>query len=90
MKRTIFLLTLLASVTMSTKAYERGDTFNYGGLEYEVVTSTTVDVIGCLNPDIKSVTIPSSVNGFTVDRIGDFAFNGCSNLESVEIPHTVF
>ena len=44
MKRTIFLLTLLAAVTMSAKAYEVGDWINLDGISYYVRSETEVEV----------------------------------------------
>lgn len=35
------------------------------------------------------VTIPASVNGYTVEAIGDYAFVGCMSLQRVAIPSTV-
>lgn len=35
------------------------------------------------------VTIPEHVNGYTVTRIGDYAFYECSSLSSVIVPNTV-
>ena len=36
--------------------------------------------------DIQSVTIPIEVNGIKVTKIGDFAFQNCTKLESVIFP----
>ena len=35
------------------------------------------------------VTIPSTVNGYTVTTIGGFAFTGCNSVTSIVIPNTV-
>ena len=47
------------------------------------------DRIGISKDYQGSITIPSEVNGFTVSRIGDSAFEGCSGLTGVSIPNTV-
>ena len=90
MKRTIFLLTLLAAVTMAAKAYEVGDTFTVNGLMYEVKSETEVRLYRC-ESSTKPTTleIPAVVNGFTVTEIFHNAFKDCSSLESVTIPSTV-
>ena len=44
----------------------------------------------CLNKAISgNISIPSKSNGYTVNSIGDYAFDGCSGLTSVTIPNSV-
>lgn len=44
----------------------------------------------CINESYKgSYTIPSIVNGYTVVRIGDYAFTRCEGITSVKIPSTI-
>lgn len=53
MKRILFLLTLLAAVTMSAKAYEVGDWINLDGISYYVRSETEVEVYSVVDPEIK-------------------------------------
>ncbi len=71
--------------------------FRYDGIYYNIVSQSqrTVEVAGLYDRQRLSVTIPSSMirpfNGkeYTVVRIGDGAFEYCTNLTSVSIPSSV-
>ena len=86
MKKTI-LLVLIALVTMGAKAYD----FSVDGVYYNVIDKSG-KVVEVTKGDAKysgSVTIPATVSSdgvtYTVSRVGNQAFDGCDNLESVTL-----
>ena len=64
-------------------------------LEFEITDPTNkwVEVIGVEEPDVEDVIIPSSITiggeEYKVTSIGEFAFRGCENLTSINIPSSV-
>ena len=86
MKRTIFLLTLLAAVTMSAKAYEVGDWINLDGISYYVRSETEVEVYYVVDPEITDVVIPKTVYGYRVTSIGNGAFEESTGIRTVKLP----
>lgn len=86
MKRTIFLLTLLVSVTMSAKAYEVGDWINLDGISYYVMSETEVEVYSVVDPEITDVVIPKTVYGYRVTSIGNGAFEERTGIRTVKLP----
>lgn len=92
MKRTIFLLTLLAAVTMSAKAYVPGDIIYLDGIEYyvEFPPSEGVRVRGFSyggdGGGITNVVIPETVYGYRVTSIGNGAFKEKTGIRTVKLP----
>ena len=92
MKRTIFLLTLLAAVTMSAKAYVPGDIIYLDGIEYyvEFPPSEGVRVRGFSygrdGGGITNVVIPETVYGYRVTSIGNGAFEERTGIRTVKLP----
>lgn len=41
------------------------------------------------NRTVGTITIPSTANGYSVTRIGSYAFNDCMWLTSIKIPNSV-
>ena len=83
----IILLVLIALVTMGAKAYD----FSVDGVYYNVIDKSG-KVVEVTKGDAKysgSVTIPATVSSdgvtYTVSRVGNQAFDGCDNLESVTL-----
>jgi sorbitol-specific phosphotransferase system component IIA len=93
MKKLIFLLISLLPA-LATWA-EVGDEFTTYRLTFKV-TSEVPKTVELICPDdenltnfIGSLTIPASVNGYSVTSIGEFAFLGCTSLTSIKIPNSV-
>ncbi len=85
-KLSLFLITLFFSVNSF------GQAFTYNGINYDVLTPTTVRV--GLNPGfVGAANIPSVVtyltNNYTVTEIINNSFYNCSGLTSVTIPNTI-
>ena len=63
------------------------DSLTYGDLTY-TVNNNEVTITDC-DPGVTSVTIPAQINGMNVVAIGNYAFDGCSNLTNLTIPEGV-
>lgn len=48
-----------------------------------------VAVMGCKDKTITEAVIPSEINGLPVTEMGEYLFEDCTNLKSVEIPETI-
>ena len=90
MKKKI-LITLFAVCTIisafgviNTSAETTG---TYGDLTYRI--SNNAVIITSCNTDALLVEIPSEIGGYPVTKIGEYAFEGCKNLLSVDIPDTI-
>ena len=89
MKRQLFfLLTLL--IPIAVNAYDakiNGIYYNFSGSEATVTYATNY------NSYSGTVSIPSSISynkiTYIVTSIGNYAFNKCSNLSSINIPNSV-
>ena len=52
--------------------------------------SSGINAIPCINKNKSGeFIIPAAVNGYTVVKIGDFAFQDCYKITSIRIPQTV-
>ncbi|MEG1834713.1 MAG: leucine-rich repeat protein [Oscillospiraceae bacterium] len=61
-----------------------------GDYEYSVISGTKKTVsIDKYTGTGGDVTIPSTIDGYTVTQMGDFSFKGCTSLTSVIIPNSV-
>ena len=67
--------------------------FEVDGVNYKITSSSTVEVSSKSPKYSGDVIIPESVNydgnKYSVTSIGKYAFNGCSSLNSVNIPNSV-
>ena len=85
-----FLLIALAFIATSPLLAQQ---FTEGGINYNILTPTTVEVIANNPAYSGSVTIPSSVTynstSYAVASIGASAFQNCTGLTSVTIPNAV-
>ncbi|MBO4862945.1 MAG: leucine-rich repeat protein [Eubacterium sp.] len=64
------------------------ETFEYGDWYCETINENEVGILGNFNVG-TSVAIPEKINGKTVTKICDDAFNNQSGITSVEIPNSV-
>ncbi len=79
--------------TPSNTELKKGDTFTSGSLKYKVTASGKVEVTGPKTMTVTKITIPATVTyqgvKYTVTKIGDGAFNGCSKLTTATIGKNV-
>ena len=85
---------LLGIAILSFQASAYSARFLIDGIEYDVLTAGRVEVYKCHGKDTAvSINIPSTVKFdsqvYTITRIREDAFAGCSNLTSVIIPSTL-
>lgn len=95
MKKTL-LLSFLASAVIGAAALEVGETFQSGGLYYQVTSLTPPEVGVAPHPQenyMGSYNIPASVSQdgetYTVTSVLKFAFDEANYVNSVTLPNTV-
>ena len=76
----IFAIVPMSALTASAETYE------YYTYEVSDGEATITDVSESISGDI---TLPSTLGGYPVISIGDWAFEDCSSLKSVTIPNSV-
>ena len=86
----VILINMITIFSISTKAAERGESGYSDGYEYEFLDEETIEIRRCWNQDSATeITIPSSINGYSVVSIGSFAFSMNENATSIVFPDTV-
>ena len=65
-----------------------GDTGTYNGFQYKVITDSAVSVTR-YTQNAKVVTVPETINGYTVTSIGNAAFQDQNLVEQIILPETV-
>ena len=92
MKQTIFRH-LVALILMMCCTLGYAQTFEFDGLEYEVIDESNRYVEVVRGADTKIVKIPSTVKRggiiYTVTSIGEAAFWGCGDLISITLPSSL-
>ena len=91
MKKTLSLILALTLICSVLSACDIGKTPSESvGLEYEVnpdgKTCTITGIGTCKDTDL---VIPSTIDGYSVTRIGYMAFYNCSELMSLIVPDSV-
>ncbi len=56
-------------------------------LKYKIIDGEAI-ITGC-DPDVTSIKIPSTIEGYPVTKIGYGAFNNCSSLNQIYIPESI-
>ena len=56
--------------------------------DYCLLEDGTVEITGYTDSEAKLI-IPSEIDGYTVTRIGDYAFYNCTSLTKIAIPNSV-
>ena len=87
MKRSLFLLLITCLLTALFCCFHTADAETYGDLTY-LVSNGEVTITDC-STSATSVTIPETINGYTVTSIGEWAFSRCTSLTSIVIPDSV-
>ncbi|MCD7827359.1 MAG: leucine-rich repeat domain-containing protein [Clostridiales bacterium] len=80
------LLLILSSVPLTLTAFAAP--YEYGYLAY-IVSNKEVTIIDCNTSISEKCTIPETLSGYPVTKIGDYAFSGCESLTSITIPDNV-
>ncbi|MBQ4248551.1 MAG: leucine-rich repeat domain-containing protein, partial [Clostridia bacterium] len=74
------IMTLLPA--MGLAAEDTAYAVTGGNIYFDKLTGAIVDA----DEDITAAVIPGEIDGTAVTAIGDGAFNGCGNLQSVTLP----
>ncbi len=62
--------------------------FTSGDYSYKLADNSNA-VITRYNGSDKTIIVPSTIDGYTVKGIGDYAFSGCSSITDVTIPQGI-
>lgn len=65
-----------------------GSTFDDGTLTYTILENHQVSVTSCITT-ATNINIMGKIDGYEIVSIGDTAFAGCENLQSVTIPESI-
>ena len=89
MKNRILIAVFLLMSSVSAWAYD----FQTNGLRYTITSDSTVAVTGVSSYSSQKITIPETVSyqnvTYSVTSIGDWAFEGYCDLNSISIPNSV-
>ncbi|MBQ3549490.1 MAG: leucine-rich repeat domain-containing protein [Clostridia bacterium] len=85
------IILLLCALPMTVSAaLDKGNTGVYDGmLSYKIGRNGTVTITKCAQFTSGAVVIPAEIDGAIVTSIGDYSFQHCVKITSVEIPPTV-
>lgn len=78
----VIIMTFMLSFSVSVSALSYRD-FTY------TVTNEEITITDCSTYASGNISIPSTINGYPVVRIGSWAFSSCTSIESIVIPESV-
>ena len=87
-KWTTLSLCLASLLCLVLFATPKANAATYGDLTYRT-SNGEVTITGCNQSVTGNLVIPSTINGYSVTTIGDFAFDGCTSLTDITIPDSV-
>jgi len=86
------VLALMISITIFIFQFNSyaavGDTGTYMGFNYQVTGATTVTIVKYTGSETE-VIVPSTIHGYTVDKIGDAAFQDKNTIQKIILPETI-
>ena len=84
-------LTIYGYVGSTAETYANENSINFAsvtGYKYRLLDDGTLEITGYTGSATR-LEIPSTIDGYTVTKIGDDAFHMCKSLTSVTIPDSV-
>jgi len=69
--------------------YYNADGGNFSGPYHYTFSNDKATIVGCDSSISGDITIPSTINGYSVTSIGDYAFSYCSSFTSITIPNSI-
>lgn len=83
----VFMSSMLLPVPLHAVAAV-GDTGTYNGFQYKVITDSTA-MITKYTQNETVVTVPETINGYTVTQIGNAAFQDQNLVQRIILPETI-
>jgi hypothetical protein len=87
-KLTSIILAAIMLISVFSIAPVTAGAITSGDYEYEILDDGTAEITG-YSGDVTDLEIPSSIDDYTVTRIGKDAFSCCNSITSVTIPDSV-
>jgi hypothetical protein len=97
-KKLLLFAIIINCFAFTTKAYDFSAVYDGQTIYYNITSSTAPQTVEVTHGDVNVysgvvITIPGNVsyggNAYSVTKIGEWAFFGCSNLTSITLPNTL-
>jgi len=89
MKKFLSLVLTIMLIVSALPCVVMADTIRtYGSLHYSI-SNNKVTITDCNTSASGSLTIPSTIEGYPVTSIGNYAFSSCRNLTNITITNSV-